>query len=128
MNDPHVVALNYSIKHDSSVDYSEALPLDHEEEAFRIRIEDKLVRLELKEHYPTEEAARQAVDCYIRSWELNTALSGQPGQFELTFQGADIVDRNPPPPTPGVKNFAVNASPVFWTFHVPQPSVTLTSP
>ncbi len=37
MNDPHVVALNYSIKHDSSVDYSTALPLDHEEEAFRIR-------------------------------------------------------------------------------------------
>ena len=26
MNDPHVVALNYSIKHDSSVDYSKALP------------------------------------------------------------------------------------------------------
>ena len=114
MNDPHVVALNYSIKHDSSVDYSKAPPLDHEEETFRIKIEDTQVRLELKEHYPTEEAARQAVDRYIRSWELNAALSGQPGQFELTFQGADIVDWNPTPPTPsrrpGVVPIAVTAT------------------
>ena len=114
MNDPHVVALNYSIKHDSSVDYSKALPLDHEDETFRIKIEDKQVRLELKEHYPTEEAARQAVDRYISSWELNAALSGQPGQFKLTFQGADIVDWNPTPPTPsrrpGVVPIAVTAT------------------
>ena len=113
MNDPHVVALNYSIKHDSSVDYSKALPLEHEDETFRIKIEDKQVRLELKEHYPTEEAARQAVDRYIRSWELKAALSGQPGQFELTFQGADIVDWSPTPPTPSRRHGVV---PIAATF------------
>ena len=129
MNDPHVVALNYSIKHDSSVDYSKALPLDHEDETFRIKIEDKQVHLELKEHYPTEEAARQAVDRYIRSWELKAALSGQPGQFELTFRGAHIVDRNPPPPTqsltPGVHQIAATFTSLGGTVQV---SVTTISP
>ena len=30
MNDPHVVSLSYSIKHDDSVDYEKAPPLAHE--------------------------------------------------------------------------------------------------
>ena len=128
MNDPHVVALNYSIKHDSSVDYSKAPPLDHEEEAFSIKIEDKQVRLELKEHYPTEEAARQAVDHYIRSWELKAALSGQPGQFELTFRGAHVVDRNPTPPTssrrPGV---VPSAATITATAGAPTVQLSLTT-
>ena len=40
MNDPRVVALHYRIEHESSVDYSKAEPVDHEEEGFRIRIEE----------------------------------------------------------------------------------------
>ena len=42
MNDPHVVALLYSIGHDDSVDYSEAVRIEHEEEPFRVTIEDKV--------------------------------------------------------------------------------------
>ena len=40
MNDPRVVALHYRIEHESSVDYSKAEPVDHEEEGFRLRIEE----------------------------------------------------------------------------------------
>ena len=102
MNDPHVVALLYSVEHDASVDYSEAQPLDCDHERFRIGVRDKQVRLELKEHYATEDAARNAVERYIRAWELEAGLCGQPGRFNLRFQRAEIVDRNPPPPTPGL--------------------------
>ena len=108
MNDPHVVALLYSIEHDSSVDYSEAGRIEHEEEPFRVTIEDKVVRFELKDHYAREDAAREAVESYIRCWELDTALRGRPGQFNLKFDRAEIVDRNPPPPTPGVVNISAH--------------------
>ena len=56
MNDPRVVALHYCIEHESSVDYSNAEPVDHEEEGFRIRIEERLVCFEMKDDQPT-------VDC-----------------------------------------------------------------
>ena len=102
MNDPHVVALIYSIEHGDAIDYSRAVPIDHEEDGFRIRVEDQQVRLELKDHYGTEAAARQAVDRYIRGWELDAGLRGRPGQFTLRFASAEIEDRDPPAPTPGV--------------------------
>ena len=102
MNDPHVVALFYSIEHDDSIDYSEAQPLHCDDKQFSISVEDQQVRLELKEHYATEDAARKGVECYIRAWELEACLRGKPGEFELRFEHAQIVDRNPPPPTPGV--------------------------
>ena len=49
MNDPRVVALHYRIEHESSVDYSNAEPVDHEEEGFRIRIEERRVCFEMKD-------------------------------------------------------------------------------
>ena len=102
MNDPHVVALFYNIEHDDSIDYSEAQSLYCDDEQFSISVEDKQVRFELKEHYVTEDAARKGAECYIRAWELEAGLRGKPGEFELRFKRAQIVDRNPPPPTPGV--------------------------
>ena len=102
MNDPHVVALLYRIEHDNTVKYDEALPIEHEEAAFHIKVADKQVRIELKEHYDTEDAGLTAVGGYIRSWELKAALDGRPGQFQLIYERPDIVDRNPSPPNPGV--------------------------
>ena len=125
MNDPHVVALNYIIEHDSTVKYDDARLIECERREFNIRVADEQVRLELKNHYATEGTALQAVDHYIRSWELGAALDGRPGQFKLLFKSAEVVDRDPPPPTPG----RVNASPITFRFEVPNTvTVTKTSP
>ena len=94
MNDPHVVALVYKIEHDSSVDHSEAEPVDHEEERFRVRIEDRHVRVEMNQHHATEDAARRLVEPYICSWELDEALRHRPGSFKLKFARPEIVDRD----------------------------------
>ena len=108
MNDPHVVALLYSIQHDDSVDYSEAGKIEHEDESYRVTVEDKAVRLELKEHYAMEDTAREAVDSYVRCWEMGAALRERPGQFKLRYERAEIIDRKPPPPTPGVVNISAH--------------------
>ena len=99
MNDPHVVALWYCIEHGDSVDYGKAQPLDHDETGFRVEIENKQVCFEFKEHYATKDAARKAIEGYIRAWEFDADLREGPNSFKLRFDRARIKDRNP---TPGV--------------------------
>ena len=103
MNDPHVEALLYSIVHEKSVSYDDAQPLECERGAFRVEMKDGDVRFELKVHFSTEEAARKAVEPYIRAWELDAALQSRPGEFQLRFEKAEVIDRSP---TPGVVNLS----------------------
>ena len=97
MNDPHVVALVYRVEHDDSVHYRDAHPIDHEEERFRVRISDGMARFELKEHHSTVDAALEVVDPYVHGWELDAALKGRPGLFELRFDGSEVEDQSPDP-------------------------------
>ncbi len=109
MNDPHVVALIYRIEHDDSVDYSEAPSREHEEVSFHVSVGNKTVCFRFKDHHATEREARTEIEAYIRCWEFEAALSGRPGQFRLSFERAQIVDRNPPPPTPGIETPSFSA-------------------
>ena len=100
MNDPHVVALCYNIKHSPSVSYEKATPRDYEEDKFSIHIADGEVRFTMKAHYATAEEAKQAVREYIRRWEFDAGLKRGPGTFELVYHKPQIVDRQPSPPPP----------------------------
>ena len=52
--------------------------------------------------YATEEEAGSAVEGLVRWWEFGAALRAQSGEFRLQYAGADVIDLNPPPPSPGV--------------------------
>ena len=97
MNDPHVVALLYQIEHDRGVDYGEAKPIDHEVTGFRVEIANEQVCFEFKEHYDTKDAARKAIEDYIRVWEFDASLGEGPNHFKLRFKRARIEDRKPTP-------------------------------
>ena len=97
MNDPHVVALQYKVEHASWVDYSKAELLVVHNDAFDVRVEDRHVRFSMKHHFTTERDARDAVDDFIRSWELDAALVMGPNAFKLRFYRSEIEDRNPTP-------------------------------
>lgn len=118
MNDPHVVALNYRIEHHSSVDYDEANPLNHSEEAFEIHVKRNNVRFAMNRHYATQTEALESVEGYIRAWEHLAALENGPNEFKLVFDGAEIEDRDP---TPGA--VYASAKPAHFTFSVSEPSV-----
>ncbi len=114
MNDPHVIALNYRIDHGDTIDYSHAEPLDREEPGFRLTVAEAKVRFELKEHYATEEQAREAVAEYIRVWEFDATLEyGSSDTFRLVFENPEIIDRKP---TPGRMSIAA---------YIPAPSASL---
>ena len=119
MNDPRIVALHYRIEHESSVDYSKAGPVDHEEKGFRIRIEECRVCFEMKDDHPTVDSALEVVNSYISNWELDAALTSKPGEFKLRFDRSEIVDRKP---TPG--NHSIVADKIFWEFSTSVPTVT----
>ena len=108
MNDPHVIALWYRIEHGDSVEYGEAQPLERSETGFYVKAEQGRVCFEFKDHYATAEAAREAIADYIREWEFDAGLLSGPHSFKLTFDRAQITDRKPPPPVPGVANVSVH--------------------
>ncbi len=97
MNDPHVVALIYSIEHSDSIDYEMAEPFVREESEFCLEVKNKKVRFELKDHYPTESDARKSIEEYIRTWEFSACLERGADSFKLRFDKAEIEDRNPTP-------------------------------
>ena len=92
------MALRYVIKHSDSIDYSEAKPLSIEEEEFRVDVAERRVRFEFKKHFATEQEAREGIADYIRLWQFDASLRrGNADAFELEFDKAEIVDRNPTP-------------------------------
>lgn len=105
MNDPQVVALNYIVEHGNAVSYENAAPLrDCKSPEFDLTVEDNIARFELKRHYADEDEARAAVEPFIRHWEFMSEMRGGPSSFRLRYTNPEIIDRNPPPPEPGVQH------------------------
>ena len=95
MNDPHVNTLIYHVVHDESVSYRHAHTITFEMEAFLLKVEDGKVRFELKEHYATEDEARNVIEPYIKVWEFDAGLRGRPGNFGLRFDRAEVIEQSP---------------------------------
>ena len=97
MNDPHVSVLIYRVRHDETVNYDMASPLEYEAASFKVSIKGSEAHFEMKEHFPTAEQAREVVGPFIRQWEFAAALDRGPREFELVFLDAVVEDRKPPP-------------------------------
>lgn len=116
VNDPHVESLVFEVTHGRSVAYRDDAPrIEHEEDAFRVVLENGTARFELKGHHATEEEALASVQPYIQSWELDADLRGRPGVFRLQFRRAVVIDRDPPPSTGGVINVAASGASFGFT-------------
>ena len=99
MNDPHVVTLVYRIEHSDSIGYTKAAPLCHDEKGFRLSIADAKVRFEMKDHFPTIEAADEALTKFRRLWEFDAQLKCGADAFRLVLDrgNSEIIDRNSAP-------------------------------
>ena len=99
MNEPHVVALVYRIEHGESIGYKKAEPICRDEQGFRLSIADAKVRFEMRDHFPTIEAADEALTEYRRAWEFDVQLERGPDTFHLVLDrgNSEIIDRDPAP-------------------------------
>ena len=123
MNNPHVVALIYRVRHHESVDYGEAKPLDFGNDQFVVRVECGNARFELKEHYSAEQQARETIEPFVQDWEFDAGLQRDPDCFVLDFERAEIIDRKP---TPGV--IEVHAAPMRAHASISSAKVTVSPP
>ena len=102
MRDPHVVALQYRLETDPNVTFQNPPPVEAETEAFRVRLDKGAATFELKDHFPSEEAARRVVDAYVRAWEIDAALRHDHQEMSFVFEDAKVVDRDPSPGSFGI--------------------------
>ena len=94
MNDPHVVALIYNVRHKESVDYGEAKPLAFENDQFLMQAKDGKARFEMKDHCATEQKAREAIERFIQDWEFDAGLQRDPDCFLLDFERQRLLIGN----------------------------------
>jgi len=97
VRDPHVKALHYRIEHAETVMYESPKPLRHEEAGFTVQLEDSRAVIEMKDHHPSRESAREAVEGFLSAWELKSALESGQDSLQFTYERADMIDRNPEP-------------------------------
>jgi len=98
VNDPHVEQLHYRLVHGGAVTYVDCEPVERETDAFRLRLADNKLTVEMNEHHPTAEEAQAVVEPFLRTWEIYIALERGKGALGFVFEKADVIDRNPPPP------------------------------
>lgn len=98
MKKPRVLALMYDFLPESSVDYSNAEALNHQEEAFDLSVANGVARFDMKAHVVTEPEARQIVGPFIEKWRVYARLQPAPQTFELKFKQAIWEERDPPSP------------------------------
>jgi hypothetical protein len=90
-----VVALNYTLKHSSAVDYVAPPAIEFETEVCRCRLADGKLRCELKKDLEDPEEARSAVAPVLRAWELKTDLQRNADELQFRFEGAEVKDLRP---------------------------------
>lgn len=123
MNDPHVAALNYRVRHGPEFDYTRTESLRVRTDEFDLQLVDGNARFAMLGHHATEREARASIDDYIRSWELASALECGPNAFKLEFDWAEIEDRKP---TPGV--VLVRPRPIRLSVALGTPQVIVAPP
>jgi hypothetical protein len=101
MRDPHVAALRYRLVPAETVSFDQPPLVERDTEAFRLRLLDGIATFEMVEHHASEESARRRVEPYLRAWELDVALRFGRSEIGFQFEGADVIDRSPPPPGTG---------------------------
>jgi hypothetical protein len=110
MNDPHVDALHYCIRHTDAVDYSKAVPLEYDKiPAFSVRIEDGNAKITMKEHFASIKAAREVVEPFLKTWELSWALDHPQEGAEFRYERASLVDRKSSPNVLSAEHISVGA-------------------
>ena len=98
MRDPHVESLRYLLRPSEDVTFDQPPPIEWDTDDFHMRLENGVAIFEMRRHYPSKEAAQQAVEAYLRTWEIDAALGSNRAEIHFDFDSAEIIDRDPPPP------------------------------
>ena len=98
MGDPHVESLRYSAEPTGNTSYSNPPLLEDENDLSTFTLVDGELTIRPKDHFAAVSQAREAIEPFLRAWELDAGLrSGVVGAIRFKYQGHITVDRNPLP-------------------------------
>lgn len=97
MNDPHVAQLSYRIIESDDFAFENAPALHFATAEFEGVLEANVLRLTPKAHFAAEADAVEVAAPFIAGWMIHAELRlGRP-DFQLRYDGAQVVDRAPSP-------------------------------
>lgn len=103
MRDPHVKTLYYQITTGEGISYRDPEPLNFSNHFGDFSAANNRLAVEVSEHFTEVADAREAIEAFLKSWEIDADLNRNVGMLRFKFETADVIDRNPPPPgTPQV--------------------------
>jgi hypothetical protein len=102
MNDPHVERLRYRLKVDpNQLSFKNPPPISQEYDAFRIRLDDGILIVDMKEHHASVKSAKEKVEGFIQDWMIHAALDFDWNLLKFEYENAEVIDRKPSPKVPG---------------------------
>lgn len=99
MNTPHVTRLRYKVFAAEGVNYNAPPPLAFDSPFFRGTLSDNVLDCEMTQHFPNESDAREVVEDFLRSWEIDAGIKRARPELRFQFWKAEIVDLDPTPNT-----------------------------
>jgi hypothetical protein len=95
MNQPVVTSLYYELKLSPELDFSDPPPIEREVSEFKLILKDGQLETIMKREVQTEVEARNIVEPYLRSWELDLFLNSGRKEFWFEFKNSVVIDKNP---------------------------------
>jgi hypothetical protein len=93
VRDPHVQSLHYKLVPDARTTFSpQATPVTASTSGFTARLSEGGLTIEMLEHHSSEASAREAVESFLRAWEVRHALRvGGNEEFRFEFDGSVVM-------------------------------------
>jgi hypothetical protein len=98
MNDPHVVRLRYRVLTGETTSYDSPPAVAYCDPEFDLKLENGILTADMKEHHATAGSAIERIRPTLRAWEIQAGLAYGQDALKFEFDGAEVIDRLPPPP------------------------------
>ncbi|MBV2132302.1 hypothetical protein KRX52_05740 [Pseudomonas sp. MAP12] len=98
MRDPHVEAVYFTVGSADDISYENPEPVEFSNHLGQFSLADGLLTVIPAEHFSCGQEASQALDGFLRSWEIEADLKRNVGMIRFSYSRADVIDRDPPPP------------------------------
>lgn len=98
MYDHHVQRLYYDASSGEGISYRDPPPLTFSNQLGNFDLRGGKLTITPTEHFAEEDQARQAIEPFLRAWEIEKDLTSNIGTIRFKFAQAEVIDRNPPPP------------------------------
>lgn len=98
MRDPHIQTVHYAVGSGEGISYSNPESISFANHLGTFNLSKGKLEITPTEHFPDEDAARQAVEPFLRAWEMEADLTSNVGMIRFEFDRADVIDRDPLPP------------------------------